>query len=231
MYAVQHMSSVPVTVKPDTSIAKAQETLLSHQFRHLPIVDDDGRLVGMVTDRDLRSAYPSSMLKDSERRAALEQLARTPVSGIMTTEPITLVPGATLDDALFLFDKHKVGALPVIDEQGRLTGVFSIRDLMRAYKELFGLGERGSALVEIADDGKPQTLTRIVQALESNNIPFTRLVRSTAEEGETARGVIYIRVHTCNLHGVQNALAESGLRINLPGIRLPSATVICGDWI
>jgi acetoin utilization protein AcuB len=216
MYVVQHMSSPPVTVKPDVPIATARETLQSHHFRHLPVVDEDGRLMGMVTDRDLRSAYPSSMLDDSERQAALEQLARTPVSEIMTPEPVELIPGSTLDDALFLFDRHKVGALPVIDDQGRLTGVFSIRDLMKAYKELFGLGERGSALVEVEDDGQPQILTRIVQALESGSIPFTRLVRTASGESGTAKGPIYVRVHTYNVHGVHDILREAGLRITAP---------------
>jgi acetoin utilization protein AcuB len=219
MYVVQHMSCPPVTVRPEDAIAKAREMLRSHHFRHLPIVDDGGLLVGMVTDRDLRSAYPSSMLDDSERRAALEKLAHTPVREIMTANPIALVPGATLDDALFLLDRHKVGALPVVDEQGRLTGIFSIRDLMKAYRDLFGLGERGSALIEVEDDGRRQTLTRIVQALESGNIPFTRLVRTAAGEHEAVKRVIYIRVHTCNLHGVHTVLEEAGLHVIVPTTR------------
>jgi len=146
----------------------------------------------------------------------------------MTRKPVSLGPGATLDDALFLLDRHNVGAIPVVDEKGRLTGVFSIRDLMKAYKELFGLGERGSALIEVEDDGQPQILTRIVQALESGNIPFTRLVRTAAGESRTAKRAIYLRVHTYNVHGVHEILREAGLRVSVPTLRNPPARGPCG---
>ena len=84
MYVARHMSSPPVTVKPDSPVPVVREILRSHHFRHLPIVADDGRLVGIVTDRDLRSAYPSSMLDEADRKTALRNLEETPVSAIMT---------------------------------------------------------------------------------------------------------------------------------------------------
>jgi acetoin utilization protein AcuB len=214
MYVVRNMSSPPVTVKPDLPIPTVREILQSHQFRHMPIVDDNGSLVGMVTDRDLRSAYPSLVLEEVERTAALSRLSETPIAAIMTRDPIFLRPEATLDDALFLFDRHKMGALPVVNSEGTVMGMFSIRDLIRAFKELFGLGERGSALIEIEDDGQPQILTRIVQALENRNVPFTRLVRTPADETEAGKGVIYLRVHTFNVHSVHDILRATELRIN-----------------
>jgi acetoin utilization protein AcuB len=140
----------------------------------------------------------------------MERLAETPISQIMTGDPASVGSEQTLDDVLFLFDRHKVGALPVLDDQGVVVGMFSIRDLIKAYTQLFGLGERGSALIEVEDDGQPHLLTRIVQALEERDIPFTRLVRATAD-GTT--GVVYVRVHTFNIHGIREALKSRGLRV------------------
>ena len=214
MYLVQHMSSPPVTVQADAPIPAVQDILRSRHFRHMPVVDETGHLLGIVTDRDLRSAYPSSFLSDADRKAALDRLAETPVSAIMTCDSVSVPFTGTLDDALFLLDRHRVGALPVVNDKGIVVGMFSIRDLMRAYKKLFGLGERGSALIEIEDDGQPKLLTRIVQALEERKIPFTRLVRTTADETGTKRGVVYVRVHTYNIHGVREALRAADLRIS-----------------
>ncbi len=216
MYVARHMSSPPITVNPNAPVPDVRELLRSHHFRHVPIVDDNGRLVGIVTDRDLRSAYPSSVLDETQRQAALQRLTETPVSDIMTANPVTLRPQATLDDALYLLDRHKIGALPVVNEARTVVGMFSMRDLMRAYNKLFGLGEPGSALIEIEDDGQTSILTRIAQSLEEREIPFTRLVRATGEHTKTGTNVIYLRVQTYNVHGVHVILKAAGLQVILP---------------
>jgi acetoin utilization protein AcuB len=70
----------------------------------------------------------------------------------MSVDCVGLTPESTLDDALLLFDRDRMGALPVLDD-GRVVGIFSSRDLLAAYKELFGVGEKGSVLLAIEDDG------------------------------------------------------------------------------
>jgi acetoin utilization protein AcuB len=216
MYVAQHMSSPPITAKPDTPVPAVREILQSHHFRHLPIVDEDVRLVGIVTDRDLRSAYPSSVIDQADHETAVQRLAETPVSAIMTAHPVSLRPQATLDDALFLLDRHKVGALPVVNQDRQVVGMFSMRDLMKAYNKLFGLGEPGSALIEIEDDGQPRILSRIAQALEDRGISFNRLVRATEAAERGGGDVIYLRVQTYNVHGVHEMLRAAGLQIIRP---------------
>ncbi|OGQ95109.1 MAG: hypothetical protein A2521_00150 [Deltaproteobacteria bacterium RIFOXYD12_FULL_57_12] len=214
MYIASYMSPSPVTVGPEESIPAVHRLLQEHKFRHLPVVAADKTLVGMVTDRDLRSAFPSTVLCESVRQAALTALAETPVSSIMSTRVTVLTPASTLDDALFLLDRERVGALPVVDASRRVVGVFSVRDLLRAYKELFGVGERGSALVAVFDDGQPHPLTRIARALEEHDVTFTRVIR-TEHEG---RARIYLRVKTFNIRAVQTALQAIGFapELNLP---------------
>jgi acetoin utilization protein AcuB len=222
MYVALHMSTPAITIREDVPLQGVREILRARNFRHLPVVDGDNRLVGMVTDRDLRSAYPSTMLDEAESRIELARMAQTPVRAIMSTELVTLAPTSTLDDALFLLDREMVGAIPVVDEQNCVTGVFSIRDLIKAYKRLFGLGERGSALVAIENDNKPRLLTRIVEVLEEHAIPFTRLVRSGEETG--GPGIVYLRVNTFNLRAVHNALHEAGLAVIVPRLAIEKKT-------
>lgn len=211
MYISRYMTKEPQTATPAMLLPEARHLLNENHFRHLPVVDRDDHLVGMITDRDLRSAFPSSMLTESERLQAYERVEKATVADIMSTECISLTPESTLDDALLLFDRDGVGALPVL-EDGRLVGIFSSRDLLAAYKELFGVGEKGSVLLGIEDDGQIGLITKIVTLLEQHEIPFTRLLRNhDAENGDR----IYLRVNTYKIASVVNLLREAGIRLAL----------------
>jgi acetoin utilization protein AcuB len=200
------MIKEPVTVTPETSLPDARRLLNENHFRHLPVVDADGQLVGMITDRDLRSAYPSSVLTESERRQAYEQVSKATVADIMSTECMSLQPESTLDDALLIFDRKGVGALPVL-EDGRVVGIFSSRDLLASYKELFGVGEKGSVLLGVEDDGQKGLMTRIVTLLEQQEIPVTRLLRiEDTEHGNR----IYLRLNTFKIAAVLALLRQKG---------------------
>ncbi len=216
MYVARHMTIDPVTVSPDTLITEARAILNSHHFRHLPITDSRGILLGMVTDRDIRSAYPSSVASEEDRRRILGRVATTSVRSIMSRNLTYLSLQSTLDDALIQLERNKIGALPVVDQNQVIKGIFSIRDLMRAYRDLFGLGEKGSALVAIRDYGEPGLLVRIVKVLEQKNIAFTRLIRTSSPEQGPDQAVVYVRVQTLNLAAVHAAFKEAGLEFVTP---------------
>jgi acetoin utilization protein AcuB len=220
MYVALHMSAPAVTIPEDLPLQEAREILRARNFRHLPVVGSGNRLLGMVTDRDLRSALPSTILTEAESRAEHARMAVTPVRTIMSTRLVTLATTSTLDDALYLLDREKVGAIPVVDEQNCVVGVFSIRDLIGAYRRLFGLGERGSALIAIEDDGRPRLLSRIVEVLDENRMPFTRLVHSGGMEKGEPPGIVYLRVSTFNVRAVHVALQEAGLSVVVPTLAI-----------
>jgi len=215
------MTPAPLTVEPDILISEAREILRSNRFRHLPVIDKDWRLVGMVTDRDIRSAYPSSVLSGEDRRYELEQVSKTPVSEIMSTDLVNLLPHSTIDDALLLLEKKRVGAIPVLDEKGVIVGIFSMRDLMRAYSRIFGLAEKGGSLITIKDDGEPNVLARIVNILEQKGIPLTRLSRTKLTEDEKSPVIVYIRVQTYNISAVHSVLVSAGFELVDPEPLLP----------
>lgn len=209
MYVQQHMKTPPITVQPGATIAEVRHLLAAHHFRHLPVVNELQVLLGMVTDRDIRSAYPSTVGGHAGHDSELALVNQTPVSEIMSTEVVSLTSCSTIDDALLLFDRQKVGALPVLNQERQVVGILSIRDLLQAYKGLFGLGEKGSALVAVQDDGQPRPLSRIVHALEEHEIQFSRVLRKkfNAAHGQ----IIYIGVNTFNLHAVHAVLTRAGL--------------------
>ncbi len=209
MYILRHMTPDPITVSPDMLLPEARALLNEYHFRHLPVVDGQGKLLGILTDRDLRSAYPSSVLTDSERRLVYERVQETAVSEVMSTDCVTLGIDSTLDDALFLFDRDQPGALPVLDGE-RVVGIFSIRDLNAAYRTLFGVGEKGAVLIGIHDDGSDNIMTRLVIFLEKERIPFTRVLRiHDKQAGDT----IYIRINTFKIKAVLDLLEENGFSL------------------
>ncbi len=214
MFIADSMTPEPVTVSADISIADAASLLEKHHFRHLPVVDQENRLLGMVTDRDLRSASPSTMLDKNTRDQVLARVGSATVGDIMSRDFVSLSPDSTLDDALLLFKTRAIGALPVLDRKGRVVGIFSLNDMMASYRRLFGLGEKGSVLIAIEEQSGQPPLGDLVHALEEENILFTRLLRTPAQGSEA--GMIYLRVNTMNIRRAHRVIEKAGFQIHIP---------------
>lgn len=124
------MTSRPITVAATESLQGALEVMAMKRIRHLPVVDAQGLLVGLVTDRDLRRAAPSPLFPTGEDTQA--QLDSVTVERVMVKAPTTIAPDAKVEDALRLFVEKKFGALPVL-QGGRLVGIVTPIDVMRAW--------------------------------------------------------------------------------------------------
>ncbi|MGO9020140.1 MAG: CBS domain-containing protein, partial [Syntrophobacteraceae bacterium] len=146
MFIDKSMTRDVVTVSPETKILAAQTLMAQNRIRHLPVVAQDDILVGIVTDRDIRSAMPASILSEAEKASEERRLAVMKVKDIMTANPVTVSPAQTLEDALLMMQNIKVGAFPVVDPEGKLVGIISMRDLTRAFVNVLGLEEPGALL-------------------------------------------------------------------------------------
>ncbi len=214
MFIADYMTANPLTITADTLIPEARRLLDDNHFRHLPVVDKQVRLIGVVTDRDLRSAYPSSLLDEKRRKEVLALVERTPVETIMSTNCSCVSIEATLDDALLVFDRDKVGALPVVTEDDVVIGIFSMRDLTAAYKKLFGAYEIGSSLIAVLDETKNHnSLSRIASLLEENDVQCTRLIKIGQRNGFDR---IYMRVSSFKVGSVYKHLQDSGFTLLKP---------------
>ena len=213
MFISDYMTANPLTISAETLLPDARQLLTDYHFRHLPVVDEKNRLIGVISDRDLRSAYPSTILSDSERDKAFRKVEKVSVGEIMSQNCSCLTLDATLDDALMVFERDKVGALPVVTEEDEVVGIFSMRDLTAAYKKLFGAAEKGSELIAILNDGRSKSLKTIIALLEDNAIQCNRLINIGAVSGFDR---IYLRVNTTVARQVQKLLQESGFTLLKP---------------
>lgn len=119
------MSTELVTVHPSTSLYQAREVMREKRIRHLPVVDDDGDLVGLLTQTDVLAAS-DSILKDRDSQL---EVAYFPVEDAMVTDVVTAPPGTSLRQAALYLESHKMGCLPVVD-RGKLVGIVTETDFV-----------------------------------------------------------------------------------------------------
>jgi len=124
------MTSKPITVVITETLNGARELMAMKRIRHLPVVDGHGKLVGLVTDRDLRSAAPSPLFAAQVGDGAkMDQLT---VERVMVRAPCAVGPQQPMKDAIKLMVEKKYGALVVV-EAGRLVGIITPIDVMRTW--------------------------------------------------------------------------------------------------
>ena len=127
------MSRSVVTLTTEQTLRDAIDLLRSNRIRHLPVVDDS-KVVGIVTDRDVKRATPSvvsGVARDEYDRV----LATTKVAQFMTREPLTVTPKSGLKAAVEIFIERKVGALPVV-EDGHVVGILTEIDILRVVHDI-----------------------------------------------------------------------------------------------
>lgn len=129
MHVRDLMTAKPITVDPETPMLEARQRMLRERIRHL-VVLDDARVVGIVTDRDVRLNLPSPATSLSVWEINY-LLAGITVGGVMTTSVIVVDPDRPIAEAARIMVDHKIGALPVV-EAGRLVGIITESDFVRA---------------------------------------------------------------------------------------------------
>lgn len=132
------MSRDPISIDPEAPVGTALDVMRTKRVRHLPVVDEAGALVGIVTDRDLRHAALAPALGEflparAHRRARLlgEALENLRVRDVMTWAVVTTGPEVALLSAALVMLESRVGSLPVVDS-GRLVGLLTEQDVLKA---------------------------------------------------------------------------------------------------
>ncbi len=207
MFVSRSMTSKVITVQAQETILEAQKKMATHQIRHLPVIDADDRLIGVVTDRDVRSVLPYDCYKDPDCTEEKEKAAGIKIEEIMTKDPITISPSDTIQDTLFLIQEKRVGAFPVVDTDGKLKGIISVRDLLRAFTNVLGIGEPGTLLCILVEE-KVGQLKKIVDAITEEGISFGSIL--VARYWEEDKRAVFPYLLTQNISRVKRKLTEMG---------------------
>lgn len=210
MFVSERMSKDLITVGPDVTIFEAKKLMAEKEIRHLPVIDPAGKLLGIVSDRDIRAAMPSTLLKKADYDITLSKIMNFPVRDIMTANPLTIYAYYTIQDSLLVMQKKKVGALPVIDQDGYLKGLLSVRDLLRAFVNVLNIDEPGCLLCIIVKEKQGQ-MKKIVDIITEEKISLGSVL--VARVWDKEKRAVFPYLLTNNVVNVKKRLIESGFEL------------------
>ena len=145
------MATEVITLEVEDTLDLADDLMRLGRIRHMPIVDREGRLVGLVSQRDLFRAAISSVLR-FRAQAEREWLAGISVRSVMTTNVFSVTPDTSVRSAVELMLAKRIGCLPIV-ENGRVIGLLSEQDCLQYLDRLLTIAEAKAALPEHADAG------------------------------------------------------------------------------
>ncbi len=190
MLVRNRMSHDVVTVEPQESVGAARALLRRHRIHHLPVVRNR-RLIGIVTDRDLRSAGAH---------------AKT-VAELMTSKPVIIDPDAFVDEAARLMRTHVIGALPVVD--GRtLVGILTASDILDAFIDVSGVAESSYQIVLSGAKGKAAE-RQVREAVHHRHGELKWLKRDAADPSR-----LLLRLRAKNIDDITTDLEAAGFEVD-----------------
>jgi acetoin utilization protein AcuB len=212
MIVEEIMNRNVITLLNEATIHDAINIIKLHSIHHLPIVDDNNNLVGIISDRDLRDATPSIFHSEDH----LEDLEK-PISSIMTKEVISAHPLDFVEELSSIFYEFKIGCLP-ITEGNKVVGIVTKTDMLYTLIQLTGANQPSSQIeVQVANvTGKLAEVATIIRSKKTNIISV--LVYPGKVEGYK---VLVFRVQTMNPTKIINELKKEGYKVlwpNLPGV-------------
>ncbi len=162
MLVHERMTTNPITVLSDTPVPDALKLMHDRKIRRTPVLDHSGKLVGIVSEKDLLYASPSPTTSLSVYEVHY-LMARLTVEKVMTKHIISVDGETPLEEAARIMADNKIGGLPVVNE-GKLVGIITETDMFRAFLELLG-GRRGGVRLTAAVLGEKGTFARISAAI------------------------------------------------------------------
>ena len=205
MLVKEWMTASPQTVTSRTPVLEAMQMLRAGGYRRLPVLEGD-KVVGIVTDRDLKEATPSraTTLSVYELNYLLSKLT---VKEVMSAPATTVAPGNPVESAALLMEERKISGLPVVEE-GRLVGIFTITDMLRAFVAVLGLREGGTRVTVSLPD-EPGVLARVTEAAAPANI--VAAVTAGVQQGK--RREVVLRVVGEDAQNFPSRLQERGVDV------------------
>lgn len=199
------------TLSPSDPIKLAVQLMRDRKIRHIPLINEEKEVIGLVTDRDIKMATPIVLAGD-----ALKEIIDMPLSSIMTKNIITGHPLDFVEEITVTFYDHKIGCLPIVSG-GKLVGIITSTDLLHTMVELTGANKPGSQ-IEIKVENRLGLLHDVAAIFLLHKINIHSVLVYPDPEDEFFK-ILVFRVATMNPLRVVEKLNEAGLHVLWP--RLP----------
>lgn len=206
---VERIMTSPVkTLKPEHTIEDALEMMSEFSFRHIPIINNEESLVGIISDRDIKLTLPS-VLSDEDPALNLKQ----PLSRIMRKNVTYCHPMDFVEEIAVDFYNYAIGAIPVV-RNGKIIGIVSQRDMLNTFLELTGIKEPGS-IIEIDIEDKTGVMYEITKVFKDLNI---KIISVSVYPNKDLKGhkIIVVRVRVMNPGIAIERLKSEGFNVLSP---------------
>ena len=180
-----------ITVDADDSMLDATKLLKEHNIRHLPVLEK-GKLVGVITDRDLKRASPSDATT-LEAHELLYLIANIKVREIMTRNPITVPYNFTREEAAEILLQARISGMPVVDKAGDVIGTITQTDLFKVLISLTGVGKKGVQFAFLLED-RAGSIKEVADVIRSYGGRMASILSSYEKAPEHHR-YVYIRMY------------------------------------
>ncbi len=198
------MSKNVITVDIDDSMEDAMKHLKEHDIRMLPVMKK-GKLVGIVTDRDLKKASASDATT-LEIHELLYLLTKIKVKDIMTRDVITVPPDYTVEETAQVLEKNRISGVPVVDADGQLVGTITQTDLFRVLISLTGVGTGGIQFGFQVED-RPGSIKEVADIIRSYGGRMVSILTSYDEVPKGYRKV-YVRMRSIERSKLSKLIQE-----------------------
>ena len=186
------MATAILTVDANTSVMRATRTMKENNIRRLPVISH-GKLVGVVTDRDLKEASPPTT-QDLDLHEMYYLLSEMKVKDVMTPNPICMRDNDTLEKAALVMLKEKISGIMVVDEEDNLVGLLSETDILRGFIHATGI-QHGSHQYVIDMPDAPGSVTRIVNIFREHEARILSILTSF-DDAPRGQKRVAIRIST-----------------------------------
>ncbi|MBB3907032.1 acetoin utilization AcuB family protein [Anoxybacillus rupiensis] len=212
MIVEQIMKTNIFTLHPNSTITDAINLVKQKRIRHIPIVDEEQRILGIVTDRDIRDASPSIF----HAHEHLEDFEK-PISTLMKTDVITGHPLDFVEEIAALFYEHRISCLP-IETDGKLVGMVTETDLLYTLVQLTGAHQPGSQ-IEVKVPNYSGMLSEVAAVFAKRNMNISSVL--VYPDSDERYKILVFRIQTMNPTGIIADLKNAGYAVlwpNLPGV-------------
>lgn len=209
MYVGRIMHTDLITVSPSTSLEDASILIRKKKIDHLPVVNDSGKLVGILSDRDIRQywASPATTLSKNELNYLLQQVI---AEMIMIKAVITITPNTTIERAALIMQEEDINALPVMEGE-QLVGIITSTDVMGVLLQAIGISDDSVRLGVMVKDSIG-SLAKVSEILEKESINIQSLFSWPEKDFEGIHQLV-MRVPKDNGQKAIEALNAAGYKV------------------
>ncbi|WP_027964234.1 acetoin utilization AcuB family protein [Halalkalibacillus halophilus] len=214
MLVEEIMSDKIITLHAEDKIEEALVLLNENHIRHIPVVNSDQHVIGILSDRDIRDAAPSVLEQNQN-----QDILKNKVSSIMTSPVITVHPLDFIEDVASIFYEHEIACVPVT-KNNQLIGIVTEKDLLYRLIQLTGIHEQSSQ-IEVRVPNKVGVLPKITQVISERNTNISSVFIYPYNDSLTEK-VIVLRVQTMNPMPLIDELKRQGYDViwpNIPGLQ------------